>query len=126
MARLPIQALKYDVKRQGSAGPDQSLREGAFHVTALPPRLITMPVPWEAFIPIGLLTVMFGAAGTLLNTTRRLANDGKPPRYNVDKWDEMMMERDRRLTGKTRGQCVEEKAPLAFQTNSAWPVEKIL
>lgn len=84
-----------------------------------------MPVPWEAFIPFGLLTVMFTGAGTLLNTTRMLANDGKPPRYGTDKWDEMMMERDRRLTGSTRGQSIEEIAPPQFQTNSAWPIEKV-
>ncbi|POW19027.1 hypothetical protein PSHT_05124 [Puccinia striiformis] len=40
-----------------------------------------MPVPWASFIPLGLLTVMFGVSGTLLNVTRRLQNDGKPPDY---------------------------------------------
>lgn len=30
----------------------------------------------------------------------------QPPRYNVDAWDQMMMERDRRLTGSARGQSV--------------------
>jgi len=83
-------------------------------------------VPWETFIPIGLLTVMFGASGTLLNATRRFQNDGKPPDYNVDKWDEMMQERNRRLTGSPRGQCVEEKAPPEFAISSAWPVEKVV
>ncbi|EFP78554.2 hypothetical protein PGTUg99_013089 [Puccinia graminis f. sp. tritici] len=85
-----------------------------------------MPMPWETFIPLGLLTVMFGASGTLLNAARRFQNDGKPPDYTVDKWDEMMQERNRRLTGSLRGQCVEEKAPLEFQTSSAWPVEKVV
>jgi hypothetical protein len=30
----------------------------------------------------------------------------QPPRYNIDAWDEMMMDRDRRLTGHPRGQTV--------------------
>ncbi|WAQ84908.1 hypothetical protein PtA15_5A481 [Puccinia triticina] len=82
-------------------------------------------MPWETFIPLGLLTVMFGASGTLLNAARRFQNDGKPPDYCLDKWDEMMQERNQRLTGSLRGQCAEEKAPLTFQTSSAWPVEKV-
>lgn len=52
-----------------------------------------MPVPWEALIPfgesnypqfhhtipdfLGLLTAMFGAAGTLLNVSYRAQNQGK-------------------------------------------------
>ncbi|KAI7954941.1 hypothetical protein MJO28_005341 [Puccinia striiformis f. sp. tritici] len=87
---------------------------------------LVVPVPWASFIPLGLLTVMFGVSGTLLNVTRRLQNDGKPPDYCVDKWDEMMKERNKRLTGKPRGQCVDEIAPLAFQTSSAWPIEKVI
>ncbi|RPD68172.1 hypothetical protein L226DRAFT_576635 [Lentinus tigrinus ALCF2SS1-7] len=39
-----------------------------------------MPVPWEALILFGLVTVMFGATGTLLNTSKRLQNQGKPGR----------------------------------------------
>jgi hypothetical protein len=30
----------------------------------------------------------------------------QPPRYGLDTWEEMMMERDRRLTGSARGQSV--------------------
>ena len=30
----------------------------------------------------------------------------QPPRYNLDSWDQMMVERDRRLTGSWRGQSV--------------------
>jgi hypothetical protein len=32
--------------------------------------------------------------------------DAQPPRYNLDAWDQMMVERDRRLTGSWRGQSV--------------------
>ncbi|KAF9554532.1 small secreted protein [Agrocybe pediades] len=63
-----------------------------------------MPVPWEALIPFGLLTAMFGTAGTLFNISQRAQNQGKPPRYSIDNWDTMMMERDKQLTGHIRGQ----------------------
>ncbi|KAF9000195.1 small secreted protein [Cyathus striatus] len=79
-----------------------------------------MPVPWEALIPFGLLTTMFGAAGTLMNVSARAQNQGKPPRYHIDEWDEMMMERDRRLTGHVRGQTSDTQAPPEFKSNSAW------
>ena len=67
---------------------------------------------------------MFGVTGTLFSTVRRGHNDGKvcllslkhsdisselysqPPRYGLESWDEMMMDRDKRLTGSRRGQNV--------------------
>ncbi|KAF8180171.1 hypothetical protein BJ912DRAFT_1062525 [Pholiota molesta] len=73
-----------------------------------------MPVPWEALIPFGLLTAMFGAAGTLANVSMRAQNQGKPPRYSVDKWDTMMMDRDKLLTGHKRGQAANTIAPPEF------------
>ncbi|RDB20154.1 hypothetical protein Hypma_012953 [Hypsizygus marmoreus] len=83
-----------------------------------------MPVPWEALIPFGLLTVMFGAAGTLLNTSTRGQNQGKPARYGIDNWDDMMMRRDERLTGNKRGQTSDPVAPPEFATNSVWYTER--
>ncbi|KAI1796087.1 small secreted protein [Ganoderma leucocontextum] len=83
-----------------------------------------MPVPWEALIPFGLVTIMFGATGTLLNTSKRLQNQGKPVRHNVDAWDDMMMDRDKRLTGHKRGQQAERHAPDDFETNSVWYTER--
>lgn len=106
-----------------------------------------MPVPWEALIPFGelaslpvlssllmrsvglpgLVTALFGAAGTLLNVSKRAQNQGKasqnyfvltlrpirlpsasfqPPRYHIDSWEEMLMDRDQRLTGHARKQTV--------------------
>lgn len=38
----------------------------------------------------------------------------QPPRYNMDEWDTMMMERDRRLTGRPRGQSV-RRHKVAFK-----------
>ncbi|KAF8966740.1 small secreted protein, partial [Flammula alnicola] len=69
-----------------------------------------MSVPWEALIPFGLLTAMFGVAGTLVNVTQRVQNQGKPPRYSTDNWDAMKMNRDSQLTGHQRGQSVSNLA----------------
>lgn len=71
---------------------------------------------------LGLLTTMFATAGTLLNVSKRGQNLGKvgvltfpqasvltqfqSPRYHIDAWEEMMMDRDKRLTGHMRGQSV--------------------
>ncbi|KAG6811940.1 hypothetical protein H0H92_005169 [Tricholoma furcatifolium] len=85
-----------------------------------------MPVPWEALIPFGLLTAMFGAAGTLLNVSTRAQNQGKPARYNIDRWDEMMMKRDKQLTGHIRGQSDNPVAPPGFETSSVWTAERKL
>lgn len=40
-------------------------------------RVPVMPVPWEAFIPMGLVVVMFGVTGTGFNIAKRATNDGK-------------------------------------------------
>ncbi|KAK4046013.1 hypothetical protein OIV83_006431 [Microbotryomycetes sp. JL201] len=84
-----------------------------------------MPVPWEALIPFGLLTTMFAITGTGFSAAKRLTNDGKPTRHSLDRWDENMMERDRRLTGSVRGQSIEPVAPSTFATNSVWETEKV-
>ncbi|KAJ3508132.1 hypothetical protein NLJ89_g5920 [Agrocybe chaxingu] len=84
-----------------------------------------MPVPWEALIPFGLLTAMFGAAGTLFAASSRAQNLGKPPRYGIDNWDTMMMKRDKQLTGHERGQSASSVAPPEFANNSVWSVERI-
>jgi len=79
-----------------------------------------MPVPWEALIPFALLTTMFGVTGTGFSIARRIHNDGKPPRYGIDDWEEMMMERDQRLTGSFRGQKSDPTPPENFATSSTW------
>ncbi|KAG7097478.1 hypothetical protein E1B28_004820 [Marasmius oreades] len=76
------------------------------HLPHRRPTRTTMPVPWEALIPFGLVTFFFGVSGTLLNVSTRAQNLGKPLRYNIDNWDEMMMRRDDQLTGHRRGQRV--------------------
>ncbi|KAJ7639445.1 small secreted protein [Roridomyces roridus] len=70
-----------------------------------------MPVPWEALIPSALLVTMFGVTGTLANITFRAQNQWKPPRYHLERWDEMMIARDNRLTGHNRGQTSDPVIP---------------
>ncbi|KAF5321632.1 hypothetical protein D9619_000243 [Psilocybe cf. subviscida] len=84
-----------------------------------------MPVPWEALIPFGLLTAMFGTAGTLLGGIQRAQNLGKPARWGVDNWDEAMMARDKLLTGHKRGQTSDAVAPPEFATNRPVTVTRI-
>jgi len=59
-----------------------------------------------------------------LNLSQRSQNQGKPPRYHIDSWDEMMMDRDQRLTGHKRGQTSDTKPPEGFETGSVWYTEK--
>ncbi|KAF7969938.1 hypothetical protein HWV62_25555 [Athelia sp. TMB] len=66
---------------------------------------------------------MFGATGTLVKTSKQAQNQGKPVRYHIDTWDEMMMERDRRLTGHIRGQRSDPTPPEGFETSSIWATE---
>ncbi|WFD32286.1 hypothetical protein MSPP1_003331 [Malassezia sp. CBS 17886] len=84
-----------------------------------------MPVPFEAVIPMVIVAGMFAVSGTGFSAVSRLANDGKPARYNVDDWDRMMMRRDYRLTGSTRGQSRAVDAPPSFATNSFWSSERV-
>ncbi|KAF9350941.1 hypothetical protein BGX26_010924 [Mortierella sp. AD094] len=82
-----------------------------------------MPVPFEALIPLGLITGFFGASGILFQKLKVSINEGQPPRYGLDRWDRVMMERDSRLTGTMRGQTHQTTAPAGFSTNSAWDLE---
>ncbi|CAD6885536.1 unnamed protein product [Tilletia controversa] len=84
-----------------------------------------MPVPWEAVLPMGIVVVMFGVTGSGFSLAKRLTNDGKPPRWGLDDWDRMMMQRDERLTGKFRVQAAQPEAPPEFSVNSAWSTERI-
>ncbi|CAO3686324.1 unnamed protein product [Rhizopus microsporus] len=83
-----------------------------------------MPVPFEALLPLGIITGFFGVTAAGLHVTRYFSNDRKPTRYGLNLWEKQMMERDRRLTGSLRGQTSEPIAPAAFATNSIWYLEK--
>ncbi|KAF9576536.1 hypothetical protein EC968_008014 [Mortierella alpina] len=82
-----------------------------------------MPVPFEALIPLGLITGFFGASGLLFQKLKNSMNEGQPPRYGIDRWDRIMMDRDFRLTGTKRGQSHQSTAPAGFSTSSAWTLE---
>jgi len=47
-----------------------------------------------------------------------LTTDYQPPRYGIDTWDQMMMDRDKRLTGSMRGQRVGRAFPYLSQSPS--------
>ncbi|ROW08530.1 hypothetical protein VMCG_03042 [Cytospora schulzeri] len=83
-----------------------------------------MPVPFEAFIPYGIILAMFGVSGAGLSIVRYKQNGGKRARRSVDQWDKQMMNRDRRLTGFLRGQSDNPIAPAGYELNNPWKVEK--
>ncbi|TIA93571.1 hypothetical protein E3P99_00047 [Wallemia hederae] len=85
-----------------------------------------MPVPFEALIPVGLITVMFGVVSVGMNSVKFARNDMKPTRYNLDQFDQIMMRRDERLTGSNRGQQANPTAPKEFATNSVWQTEEVI
>ncbi|QPC58328.1 hypothetical protein HYE67_000559 [Fusarium culmorum] len=79
-----------------------------------------MPVPFEALLPYAIMIGMFGISGTGLAVIKGIQNEGKRPRYSVDQWDRLVMDRDRRLTGTLRGQTDKAEAPLGFELNNPW------
>ncbi|KAL2208129.1 hypothetical protein CC79DRAFT_1333923 [Sarocladium strictum] len=83
-----------------------------------------MPVPFEALLPYAIIVAMFGATGAGLATIKTMQNDGKRPRYSVDQWDRVLMDRDRRLTGRVRGQIDRPEAPAGFEFTNGWKLEK--
>ncbi|KAF6834401.1 hypothetical protein CMUS01_06174 [Colletotrichum musicola] len=81
-----------------------------------------MPVPFETLIPYGIMVAMFGITGTGLAVIKGIQNGGKKPRWGLDQWDRVMMDRDRRLTGDLRGQTDNAEAPPGFELNNPWRV----
>ncbi|KAH7271201.1 hypothetical protein MRS44_005022 [Fusarium solani] len=79
-----------------------------------------MPVPFETLLPYAIMIGMFGISGTGLAVIKTWQNEGKRPRYSVDQWDK----RDRRLTGSLRGQTDKAVAPIGFELNNPWKLEK--
>ncbi|KAF2089543.1 hypothetical protein K490DRAFT_1612, partial [Saccharata proteae CBS 121410] len=81
-----------------------------------------MGVPFEALLPYGVIIVMFTVSSVGLTQLRVMQNGGKYHRYSLDKWDRVMMDRDRRLTGYLRGQTDKPYAPAGFELNNPWRV----
>ncbi|CAK7266053.1 hypothetical protein SEPCBS57363_001901 [Sporothrix epigloea] len=92
-----------------------------------------MPVPFETLIPYAIIIAMFGVSGAGMSKIRHMQNGGKRARRSVDQWDrqsmfftrnDILMDRDRRLTGMLRGQSDNPLAPPGFDVNNPWRVEK--
>ncbi|KAI8825980.1 uncharacterized protein EV422DRAFT_583414 [Fimicolochytrium jonesii] len=81
-------------------------------------------VPIEPLFPLLLIGGMGWVMKSGLAAYQKYENYGKPKRWNVDRWDRRMMERDSRLTGNVNFQRAEVEAPTAFLTNSAWELER--
>lgn len=81
-----------------------------------------MPVPFEGLLPYAIMTAFFGIAGHGVGFIRYWDNGWKNDRWDLDHWDEKMIERDFLLTGVKRGQTSEAVAPEHFKT--ATPVEQ--
>lgn len=73
-----------------------------------------MPLPTEALVPFGTMVALFIVMKVGYKHIDVWWNDGKPPRWSVDKWDRAMMERDRRLTGYKNGSMDDIVAPKSF------------
>ncbi|KAK8165426.1 hypothetical protein BKA80DRAFT_271351 [Phyllosticta citrichinensis] len=82
-----------------------------------------MGIPFEALLPYGIIIGMFGVSSFGLSQVRRIQNGGKNWRYGIDKWDKVMMRRDKRLTGYHRGQADRPIAPDGFELNNPWHLE---
>ncbi|KAJ3077722.1 hypothetical protein HDU99_001011 [Rhizoclosmatium hyalinum] len=81
-------------------------------------------VPVEAVSSLFVIAGLGYATYTGLYYWQSFQNYGKAKRFNVDKWDRHMMERDSRLSGNVNRQRFETEAPESFKTNSAWVLEK--
>ncbi|KAJ3387653.1 hypothetical protein HDU92_001845 [Lobulomyces angularis] len=83
-----------------------------------------------AIIPFEALSAFFIIAGLGIGMRfgvkqyQKYENYGKPKRWNVDKWDRRMMERDSRLTGNVNIQSDEVVASEKFKFNSALELER--
>ncbi|KAJ3321907.1 hypothetical protein HDV06_003773 [Boothiomyces sp. JEL0866] len=80
--------------------------------------------PFDALLALGIIGGVYIGGQFGVAAYQRFENWGKPKRWNVDKWDRRMMERDSRLTGNVNFQTAEARAPPQFSRNSAWELEK--
>lgn len=62
------------------------------------------------------MAAFFGLAGHGVGFVRYWDNGWKNDRFDLDAWDEKMMQRDFLLTGVKRGQSSEPVAPEHFKT----------
>lgn len=55
---------------------------------------------------LGIISLVSFATLMGVKSYQKFENWGKPKRYNVDRWDRRMMERDSRLSGNVNFQMV--------------------
>lgn len=66
-----------------------------------------MPIPYDAFYPLLIISGGFFVAGIAIDRTHRFLHNGKvnlphniqTKRYNLDKWELVMINRDEKITG---------------------------
>ncbi|PYH76016.1 hypothetical protein BO82DRAFT_379147 [Aspergillus uvarum CBS 121591] len=83
-----------------------------------------MGVPFEALLPFGIIIGSLTAGAGGIWAVKYYANGWKQPRWNLDLWDRVVMERDQRMTGIFRGQSANPTAPTGFELNNPWKLEK--
>lgn len=76
-----------------------------------------MPVPFEGLLPYAIMAGFFGLAGHGVGFIRYWDNGWKNDRYDLDEWEQKMMDRDFLLTGTKRGQTSQAVAPEHFKTS---------
>jgi len=81
-------------------------------------------IPYEALLPYGVMFSLLTIAGGGLSGIHFLRNGGKRDRWNLDRYETYLIERDYRLTGSYRGQSDAPVAPEYFKTNSIWKLAK--
>ncbi|KAI9033332.1 hypothetical protein DFJ74DRAFT_701437 [Hyaloraphidium curvatum] len=93
-------------------------------MSSLRNRFSSVRIPVDTWLPFVMIIGMFAVARYGLMFTQRWENEWKPKRWRVDEWDRQMMIRDQRLTGKIREQAANAEAPVEFETNSKWNLER--
>jgi hypothetical protein len=63
-------------------------------------------LPVEPLLALGIIGAVYYGMQTGVTSWQSYQNYGKPKRWNVDKWDRRMMERDSRMTGNVNLQMV--------------------
>lgn len=81
-------------------------------------------IPYEAILPYGVMFSLLTICGGGMSAIHFFRNDFKRERYNLDRFDTYLIERDYRLTGSYRGQSDTPTAPDSFKVNSIWKLSK--
>lgn len=77
-----------------------------------------MPFPFQAALPLVIVSATLAATGMLMDWTHRVMNNGKPQRVLMTPWHKRMIERDERLLGRPNVQYVCALTWLTRRTQS--------